>query len=159
MSSLEETLRSDLLDATRSRDEVRRNTLRMVIASIGNAKIQLGHELSDDDAVKVLQKEAKQRRESIEEFQKGDRQDLVEKEQAELEIFELFLPQQLSVDEIKSFAEQAIANTNAENMNDLGQVMRELMPMLEGRADGKVANQLVRAVSYTHLTLPTIYSV
>tara|TARA_A100001037_G_C15085177_1_gene606311 strand:+ start:46 stop:501 length:456 start_codon:yes stop_codon:yes gene_type:complete len=144
MSSLEETLRSDLLDATRSRDEVRRNTLRMVIASIGNAKIQLGHELSDDDAVKVLQKEAKQRRESIEEFQKGDRQDLVEKEQAELEIIELFLPQQLSVEEIKSFAEQAIANTNAENMNDLGQVMRELMPMLEGRADGKVANQLVR---------------
>tara|TARA_Y100001970_G_C13705468_1_gene589291 strand:+ start:55 stop:510 length:456 start_codon:yes stop_codon:yes gene_type:complete len=144
MSSLEETLRSDLLDATRSRDEVRRNTLRMVIASIGNAKIQLGHELSDDDAVKVLQKEAKQRRESIEEFQKGDRQDLVEKEQAELEIIELFLPQQLSVEEIKSFAEQAIANTNAENMNDLGQVMRELMPMLEGRADGRVANQLVR---------------
>lgn len=144
MSTLEETLRSDLLDATRSRDEVRRNTLRMVISSIGNAKIELGQELSDDEVIKVLQKEAKQRRESIEEFQKGNRDDLVQIEQAELKIIELFLPQQLSEEEIRSFAEQAIANVNAESISDLGQVMRELMPMLEGRADGKVANQIVR---------------
>ena len=144
MSSLEETLRSDLLDATRSRDVVRRDTLRMVISSIGNARIQLGQELSDDEVVKVLQKEAKQRRESIDEFQKGNRDDLVQKEKAELAIIELFLPQQLSEEEIKSFAEQAIINVNAGSLSDLGQVMRELMPMLEGRADGKVANQIVR---------------
>jgi len=144
MSLLEENLRSDLLDATRARDEVRRNTLRMVIASIGNAKIELRQDLSDDEIVKVLQKEAKQRRESIEEFQKGNRDDLVQKEQAELKIIELLLPQQLSEEEIESFAEQAIANVNAENISDLGHVMRELMPMLEGRADGKVANQIVR---------------
>ena len=144
MSSLEETLRSDLLDATRSRDVVRRDTLRMVISSIGNARIQLGQELSDDEVVKVLQKEAKQRRESIDEFQKGNRDDLVQKEKAELAIIELFLPQQLSEEEIKSFAEQAIINVNAGSLSDLGQVMRELMPMLEGGADGKVANQIVR---------------
>ena len=144
MSSLEETLRSDLLDATRSRDVVRRDTLRMVISSIGNARIQSGQELSDDEVVKVLQKEAKQRRESIDEFQKGNRDDLVQKEKAELAIIELFLHQQLSEEEIKSFAEQAITNVNAGSLSDLGQVMRELMPMLEGRADGKVANQIVR---------------
>ena len=81
MATLSETIRSEMLDATRARDNVRRDTLRLLVAAVENGRIDAGHELSDDETLRVLQKEAKQRRESIEEYRKGNREDLVQQEQ------------------------------------------------------------------------------
>lgn len=144
MADLSEQIRTQMLDATRARDEGRRNTLRLLIAAIENGRIDAGHQLSDEETVRVLQKEAKQRRESIEEYRKGNREDLVAQEQQELDIIEEYLPAGLSDDELRGIVEATIAEVGAAGPDDLGKVMRPLMEKLAGRADGRVANQIVR---------------
>ena len=144
MATLSETIRSEMLDATRARDNVRRDTLRLLVAAVENGRIDLGHELSDDETLRVLQKEAKQRRESIEEYRKGNRDDLVQQEQQELEIIQTYLPEQLSEDEVRQLVEETIAEVGATGADDLRNVMGPLMKKLEGRADGRVANAMVR---------------
>ena len=144
MATLSETIRSEMLDATRARDNVRRDTLRLLVAAVENGRIDLGHELSDDETLRVLQKEAKQRRESIEEYRKGNRDDLVQQEQQELEIIQTYLPEQLSEDEVRQLVEETIAEVGAIGADDLRNVMGPLMKKLEGRADGRVANAMVR---------------
>lgn len=144
MATLSETIRSEMLDATRARDNVRRDTLRLLVAAVENGRIDAGHELSDDEALRVLQKEAKQRRESIVEYRKGNREDLVQQEQQELEIIETYLPAQLSEDEVRLLVEETIAEAGASGPDDLKLVMGPLMKKLEGRADGRVANAIVR---------------
>jgi len=144
VATLSETIRSEMLDATRARDNVRRDTLRLLVAAVENGRIDLGHELSDDETLRVLQKEAKQRRESIEEYRKGNRDDLVQQEQQELEIIQTYLPEQLSEDEVRQLVEETIAEVGATGADDLRNVMGPLMKKLEGRADGRVANAMVR---------------
>ena len=144
MATLSETIRSEMLDATRARDNVRRDTLRLLVAAVENGRIDQGHELSDDETLRVLQKEAKQRRESIEEYRKGNRDDLVQQEQQELEIIQTYLPEQLSEDEVRQLVEETIAEVGAIGADDLRNVMGPLMKKLEGRADGRVANAMVR---------------
>jgi hypothetical protein len=133
-----------MLDATRSGDRVLRDTLRLLIAAIENGRIDAGHELSDEETIEVLRKEAKQRRDSIEEYRKGNREDLVAVEQAELDIIQTFLPSQLDEAEVRRLIAETIAEVGAAGPDDLGKVMRPLMQKLGGRADGRAANAIVR---------------
>ena len=144
MPALLDTIRSEMTAAMRSRDSQRRDTLRLLIAALGNARIAAGRDLSDEDALVALQREAKQRRESIEEYRKGGRDDLVEAEQQELVIIEAYLPSQLSEDELRAIVREVIAEHGASGPADLGAVMGPLMQRVRGRADGRQANAIVR---------------
>ena len=128
----------------KSGDTNRRDTLRLALAAMRNARIAAGRELDEDDALAVLSKEAKQRQESIEEFRKAGRQDLVDKESAELDVLQTYLPEQLSRDDIVDVAQRIVTETGASSMKDVGKATPALMRELRGRADGKVANEVVR---------------
>ena len=142
--TLKERLQNDLKHAMRQRDEVRKRTLRMALAAIKNQEIEARGELSDADVAAILQKEAKQRHETLDELAGVDRPDLFAAEQAELEVLTEYLPKQLGREEIADLARQVIADVGAEGPRQMGQVMRVLMPQLKGRADGKLVNEVVR---------------
>ena len=144
MPTLVETIRGDMTEAMRARDAQRRDTLRLLIAAFDNARIAAGHDLSDEEAVVALQREARQRRDSIAEYEKGGRSDLVEAEQAELAIISGYLPDELTGDELRAAAEAVIAEVGASGSGDLGKVMGPLMERVRGRADGRQVNALVR---------------
>ena len=144
MSSTADTIRTEMVAATKAGDRSRRDTMRLLMAALENGRIEAGHDLSEDEALKVLQKEAKQRRDSIEEYTKGGRDDLVAAEQQELDIIQTFLPQQLDDAEVRRLVEETIAEVGASGMDDLGKVMGPLMQKLDGRADGRAANGIVR---------------
>lgn len=127
----------------RAGDERRKSALRMALAAIKNAEIEARHELDDEGVITVLSREVKQRRESIEEFRKGRRDDLVAKEQAELEVILKYLPVQLSRDEIAEVARRIIQETNASGPRDKGKVMPVIMAELRGKADGREVNEVV----------------
>ena len=141
--SLREQLDADLLKAVRSKDELRRSALRLIKASLQSDEKTLGKALGDDGVIKVLSREAKQRRESIDAFQKGNRPDLVEREEAELALISSYLPQQLSAEEITEIARSVIEETGAGGLGDRGKVMGRLMPQVKGKADGKLVSQIV----------------
>ncbi len=144
MPALLDTIRSEMTAAMRARDTQRRDTLRLLIAALDNARIAAGRDLNDEDALAALQREAKQRRESIEEYRKGGRDDLVEAEQAELTIIEAYLPDQLGEEELRAIARELIEERGASGPGDLGAVMGPLMQRVRGRADGRQANAIVR---------------
>ena len=137
-------LAADLKDAMRARDEIRRNVLRLTIAAMRNAEISAGEELDQEASLAVVSTEAKRRRESIEEFRKAGRQDLVEKEEAELAVLAVYLPEPLSRDEIVEAVRRVIDETGAAGAKDLGKVMPVLMQQFQGRADGGEVSQIVR---------------
>ena len=141
--SLKEKLQSDLLESMRSKDVGRLSTLRLLKASIQNAEIAKGQPLEDADILVVLSREVRQRRESISEFRKGDRADLVEKEEAELAIILEYMPQQMSRDEIIAVARGVISEVGAQGPSDMGKVMGKLMPQLKGKVDGKEVSSAV----------------
>lgn len=141
---LKQQLNADLRDAMRGHDDNRRDTLRLVLAALHNAEIAAGHELDEGDVLGVLAKEAKQRRESIEEFAKANRQDLVSKEEAELAVISTYLPQQATRDEIMDAARRVVAETGASGPRDLGKVMPALMQQFRGRAEGRDVSDVVR---------------
>lgn len=148
--SLLEQLDADLKSAMLARDEVRKRTIRSAKTASVNALVDKRQTagpdatLTDDEVLAVIAKQAKQRRDSIEEFQKAGRSDLVAQEQAELEILEGYLPRQLSEKEITNIVSQVIADVGATSPKDLGQVMRVAMPQVRGQADGKLVNQIAR---------------
>jgi hypothetical protein len=142
--SLKERLAADLKDAMRERDERRRNMLRLTLAALHNAEIAAGGELDEAAGVDVLAKQAKQRRESIEEFRKAGRQDILEKEEAELALLSVYLPEPVSREEIDQAARQVIQETDAAGPRDIGKVMPILVQRFRGRADGREINEVVR---------------
>ena len=142
--SLKAQLTSDLKDAMRERDDRRRDVLRFTLAALQNAEIATREELDEPAAMAVLAKEAKQRRDSIEEFRKADRQDLVTKEEAELAVLSPYLPEQLSREEIAQAAREAIQEAGASGPQEMGKVMAVLMPRLRGRADGRQVSEVVQ---------------
>ena len=144
MSTLKERIQSELADAMRARQEVRKSALRMLIAAVKNAEIEAGHGFSDDEVVGVVQKQAKQRRESIAEFEKANRADLVAQEQGELEVLEAYLPEQATDADIEAAAKKVIEETGASSARDIGKVMPPLVKQFAGRADGRVINEIVR---------------
>ena len=141
---LKEQLQGDLKDAMRQGDHLRRDTLRLVLASLHNAEIDVREELEDDGVLGVLVKEAKQRRESIEEFRKGGREEKAALEEAELEVISGYLPEALSREDIVAAAKDIIQESGASSMKDIGKVMPVLMQRLQGRADGREASEIVR---------------
>ena len=141
--SLREQLDAELLEAVRSKDEFRRSALRLIKASLQSEEKSQGKALGDDGVIQILSREAKRRKESIDAFQKGNRPDLVEKEEAELALISRYLPQQLSAEEITEIARSVIEETGAEGPGDRGKVMGKLMPQVKGKADGKLVSQIV----------------
>jgi uncharacterized protein YqeY len=152
--SLKDRLTEDLKQAMRQRDERRKSTIRMLRAAITNAEIERGGELGDDEVLTVIAKQAKQRRESMTEFAKAERQDLVDQEEEELQILLSYLPAQMSRDEIEVAARQVIAEVEATSLAQMGEVMRRLMSQLKGKADGSLVNQVVREILTSEATTP-----
>jgi uncharacterized protein YqeY len=136
-------MQSDITAAMRSGDALRRDTLRMAESAIYNAEKRDRRAYTDDEVAAVLAREVKTRRESIEAFRKGSREDLAAKEEAEIAILSVFLPEQLSEAEISTLVAEAVAATGAASPKDMGKVMGWLAPKTRGRADGKVVSQLV----------------
>jgi uncharacterized protein len=143
---LQERLMADLKDAMRERDERRVSTIRLARSAIKNAEIAQRRPLNDQEVLGVLMKEAKQRRESIVEFRKGRREDLVSAEEAELAILQTYLPQQLSEEELTALAREVVSSVGAKGPNDLGKVMPVLMGKVRGRAEGRAVNETARKV-------------
>jgi uncharacterized protein YqeY len=144
--SLGEQIVSDLTTAMKAQDAQRTSTLRMVKAAMMNRKIEQGTELSDDDVQKLLRSLVKQRRDSIEQYEKAGRQELVDKEKAEIEVIETYLPQAASQDEIEQAVAAAIAETGATSMRDMGKVMKTVQAALAGKnADGKLVSEVVKS--------------
>lgn len=141
---LKQQLQSDLKTAMKQRDNVRRDTVRLLLGEIRNAEIDKGRELQEDELLVLLQKQAKQRRESIEQYEAAGRDELAASEQAELDIIEGYLPDMLSEAEIRSEARAQIDAVDAAGLQDLGKVMGPLMGKLRGRADGSTVQQVVR---------------
>lgn len=140
---LQEKLMTDLREAMKSGDKIRLEVLRMARASIKNAEIAQQKSLDDPDILGIIAKEGKQRRESIAEFKKANRQDLVDKEEAELAILLEYLPEQISREEIVVTARRVIEEVEARGPGDKGKVMQKLMPQLKGKAEGHEINEVV----------------
>jgi uncharacterized protein len=143
--SLKEQIVSDLTAAMKAKDAARTSTLRMLKAAIVNRQIEKGGELDEEEMSRLLRSQVKQRRESIEQYQKGGRQDLVEKEQAEITVIESYLPQAASQDEIEQAVSEAIAETGASSMKDMGTVMKAAIARLTGKnAEGRAVSETVK---------------
>ena len=136
-------LDDDLKQAMRSRDTARRDVIRYLRSEIRNQEIRVQEDLDDDGVVQVLSRQAQQRRDSIEAFSEANRTDLVEKEQAELEIIMEYMPQQMASDEIASLVQQVIADVGASGPGDMGKVMSQIMPQVRGRAEGREVSSIV----------------
>ena len=141
--TLRERIQSDITAAMRSGDALRRDTLRMAESAIYNAEKRERRPYSDDEVAGVLAREVKTRRESVEAFRKGGREDLASKEEAEIGILGAFLPEPLSEAEIAALVDAAIVATEAAGPRDMGKVMGWLAPRTKGRADGRVVSQAV----------------
>ncbi len=142
---LKEQIDNALKEAIKNKDEVAKNALRGVITALKNKEKELKKELDEQDIIKVLSSQVKQRRDSIEQFRKGGREDLADKEEAEIKVLETFLPEAMSEEELLKLIEECIEETGAKTPKDMGKVMKLIMPKVAGRADGKKVNELVRA--------------
>ena len=141
-----EKIESDLKTAMKEKNEIKLGTLRMLKAAIKNKEIDKKQALSNQEILQVIQKQVKQRKDSIVEFEKAKRQDLLQKETAEIAVLELYLPKQLSESELKAIVQKAVQSTGAKSKADMGKIMKEVMPQIAGRADGKQVNQIVSAL-------------
>ena len=143
--SLKERIESDLKVAMKSKDALRLSVLRMVKTAVGNKEIELKvNSLDDTQMMAVLTSIAKKAQESIEQFEKGGRGDLVEKEKSELSVIRSYLPAALSSEDLEKLVDEAIAEVNAMGPKDMGKVMKALQPRTAGRADGKAVSSLVQ---------------
>ena len=143
MKKIIDSIKEDLKDSIKKQDNVKKSVYRFILSAIHNEEIKLGKELGEDQVLKLLIKQAQQRKDSIEAFEKANRDDLVQKESQELEIISQFLPEQVSEEKIKELAAKAISDTNAQSVKDLGKVMPLLMKQLGGKAEGKIVNKIV----------------
>jgi uncharacterized protein YqeY len=142
--SLQQRLGDDLKAAMKSSDSLKTSVLRMVKAAIKNKQVEKRKDLSDEEIISVISTLTKQRRESIDLFSKGGREELAEKERQELAMLQLYLPGQLSPEDLDRIIMEAINESSAEGVKDIGKIMRLIMPRVQGAADGKVVNQRVR---------------
>ncbi len=132
--------------ALKSRDALKLSTLRLLLAAVHNEEIRLRRELRTEEIQRVISTLSKQRTESIELYRKGGRDDLAQKEEAELKILQQLLPQPLSEQEVEALIRESIAESGARGLEDLGKVMKQVMPKVSGRTDGKRVNELAKAL-------------
>jgi uncharacterized protein YqeY len=142
--SIQDQLMADLKQALRDKDSARKSAIRMAMAALKNARVEKNADLTDQEAIVVLSKEVKQRRDALAEFARAGRDDLVSSESVELEVLEAYLPPPLSEQEIAGLIKEAIAQTGASSPKQMGQVMGVVMPRVQGRADGRQVSQMVR---------------
>ena len=142
--SLIARLEGELKEAMAARDAERRDTLRLILASLRSAEKELQRPLHDDEELQVLQRERKRRAEAAEAFRAGGREEQAESEERELAVLEEFMPEPLSEEELEEIVDDAIAEVGATSMRDIGRVMADVMPQVAGRADGSAVSQLVR---------------
>jgi len=142
--TLSQRIESAMRDAMRARDDRRTQTLRLAMAAAHNQRIARGRELTDEEVVDVLARQVKQRRESIDMYRAGGREDRAADEEAEAAILAEFLPQQLTEDEIEALVRAAVAETDATGPGDLGRVMGRVSPQTKGRADGRLVSEIAR---------------
>ncbi len=159
---LKEKIQHNLGEAMKNKKELETSVLRLITAAILNrekekrfklskekenvseADLEKDSQLTDEEVVEILSSEVKKRKEAIEEFEKGGRNDLAEKEKKELEILQNYLPEQLSEEEVKNLAKEVIEKVEAKEIKDMGRVMSELMPKVKGRADGSLVSKIVK---------------
>jgi len=140
-------LKQELKESMLAKDELRTSVLRLLLSAINYMEIQkggAGYEATDEDVVSVIQKEVKQRKDSIEQFKNAKREELAEKEEKELEILNKYLPEQMGEEEVTALIKEAIKETGAASITDMGKVMGALMPKIKGKADGNLVSQIVR---------------
>jgi len=143
--TLKEQIVADMTAAMKAKDAARTSTLRMVKAAITNREKESGAPINDEDVLKLLRSQLKQRRDSVEQYQKANRQDLADKETTEIGVIESYLPQAASVEEIEQAVSAAVAETGATSMKDMGAVMKASMAKLAGKnADGRLVSETVR---------------
>jgi hypothetical protein len=147
--SFTDEVAKDVTVALKARDTLRTSTLRLLLNALKNKEIELRRVLADDEGVRIVSTQIRQRGESIEQFKRGGRPELAEKEAAEIEILKAYLPPQLSAEEVHAIVKEAAARIKASEMKDMGRLMKEVMSALKGRADGKTVNQAVKLVLTT----------
>lgn len=143
MGNLSEKIRADLTDSMKARTAEKTSTLRMLQSAIKNEQINLGRELTDEETMSIILKGVKQRQDSIEQYEKGNRPELAAKERSEMEMLQAYLPPALSDEELEAGLREIIASTGAQSKKDLGRVMKEATGRYKGRVDGKKIQELV----------------
>jgi uncharacterized protein YqeY len=143
MSKLTDQIRADLTESMKARNAERTSTLRMLQSAFKYAQIEAGHELGDDEALAVIRKAVKQRQDSIEQFTKGNRPELAEKERREMDILKTYMPPELSDEELEAGLREIVASTGAQSKKDMGKVMKEATARYKGRAEGKKLQEIV----------------
>ncbi|CUS26292.1 hypothetical protein FC70_GL001595 [Paucilactobacillus oligofermentans DSM 15707 = LMG 22743] len=142
--SLLETLTADMKTAMKAKDKDTLSVIRMLKAAAMNEQISVGHDLTEEEELSVLSRELKQRKDSLAEFEKADREDLVSHNKMEIEVVEKYMPAQLTEEEVKQIIADTVKAVGAESKADFGKVMSAVMPKLKGQADGKLVNQTVK---------------
>ncbi len=145
MSALKDQLVNDMKAAMRDKDSARLEVIRMLRAAIQRKEVDDQVELNDDEVLAVIQKQIKQANDSIKQFEQGGREDLAAKEKSELAIMQQYMPEQLSVEELQSLVNEALAATGAESIKDMGKVIGMLKPKIQGRADMGQLSQMIKA--------------
>ena len=142
--TLQERIKEDMKQAMKEKNKLKLDAIRMLRGAIRNKEIEKKTELDDDGVLQVLANQIKKRKDLIEQFRDAGRMDLVERESEQLRAMEIYMPQQLSLEEIKGLIDEVITETGASSMRDMGKVMSTIMPRIQGRANGKEVNQMVR---------------
>ncbi|PYI51766.1 GatB/YqeY domain-containing protein [Paenibacillus flagellatus] len=142
--SLSERLNEDMKQAMKNQDKFKLSVIRMIRSAIKNVEIDQKKTLDDNEVLDILNREIKQRKDSLQEFEKAGRDDLAETVKKEIEVIAVYMPQQLTEEEIHAIVQQTIQETGASSKADMGKLMSALMPKVKGRADGKLVNQLVQ---------------
>lgn len=142
--SISDTLREDMISATKAGESTKVDILKLAIAAIKNAQIESQEELTDEEIAKILRKESRKVEDSIEQFTKADRQDLVDREKAQLEVLEQYLPQQMSQEDLEKVVKSKIEELKPEGMKDMGKVMGAVMKEVGGNADGNIVREIVQ---------------
>lgn len=142
---LNKKIEQEMIKAAKAKEKIRLSALRMMKNAVHNKEIDLKRELTEAEFLQVLAVMVKQRKDSIEQFEKGGRMDLVEKETSELKVVQEFMPQQFSEEDLTAVIEKAIQETGAASPKDMGKVMKALVPVISGRADGKIVSEKVKA--------------
>ncbi len=146
MAALSDKVRADLTEAMKARNAEKTSVLRMLQSSLKNEQIHLMRELTDEEAMAVIRKAVKQRQDSIEQFTKGNRPELAEKERAEMEILKTYLPPELTDEELEAGLREIVASTGAASKKDMGKVMKEATARYKGRVDGKKIQEVVSRI-------------